>query len=314
MKTLSLPSRLRSITRRINNKIESVVGDIIRKYSDHEPHILFDIVSERLRQSVLHSKESGVSSETYFPDRQLIVSLTTYGKRLFEVYLAIESIMQQTCKPNRIILWIGEELQNERVPHTLLLQQERGLEIKYCRDIRSYTKLVPALREFPDDVIVTIDDDVIYHYDMLEEMLRTSLRSPDSIVCNRYHKMTLWPDGTLRPYMEWEIECKSDEASVLCFPTGVGGVLYPPKSLADEVLNEDVFMKLCPYADDVWFKAMALLKGTSCQPVCQQIHRTMYIDIPCNRSTLLDYNVIAGGNDKAIGAVFSHYRLIPFKP
>lgn len=47
--------------------------------------------------------ELGVSDRRY-ASHDIIVSLTTYGKRIWDVYLAIESIMQQTFKPNRIVL------------------------------------------------------------------------------------------------------------------------------------------------------------------------------------------------------------------
>jgi len=48
---------------------------------------------------------------------------------------------------------------------------------------------------------------------------------------------------------------------------GSGGVLYPPHCLDEEVLNREVFMDICKYADDVWFFAMALKKGTQISKV-----------------------------------------------
>lgn len=46
------------------------------------------------------------------------------------------------------------------------------------------------------------------------------------------------------------------------FPTGVGGVLYPPNAFVDDVMDEDAFTRLCPYGDDIWFFWMARLAGT----------------------------------------------------
>ena len=43
---------------------------------------------------------------------------------------------------------------------------------------------------------------------------------------------------------------------------GCAGVLYPPNSLHDDVLNESLFLKLAPKADDFWFKAMSFKRGT----------------------------------------------------
>ena len=62
--------------------------------------------------------------------------------------------------------------------------------------------------------------------------------------------------------MKWDDCANTSDASPLNFLTGVGGVLYPPGSLHPEVTNEEVFLDICRYADDVWFYAMALMQGT----------------------------------------------------
>ena len=58
-----------------------------------------------MEQNILHLHEPGVT-DTKYGDHDIIVSLTTYGKRIYEVAVTIESIMEQTMKANRIILWI----------------------------------------------------------------------------------------------------------------------------------------------------------------------------------------------------------------
>ena len=42
---------------------------------------------------------------------------------------------------------------------------------------------------------------------------------------------------------------------------GAGGILYPPKSLNPIVTDVELFLKLAPKADDLWFKAMSLIDG-----------------------------------------------------
>ena len=117
---------------------------------------------DQLIEKTLNSKENGVSSDRLC-EYEVILSLTTYGKRLYEVAATIESIMQGSMKPNRIVLWLENELQDTELPIALKNQQGRGLEVIFCKNVRSYKKLVPALCRFPDSAIITIDDDVIYH-------------------------------------------------------------------------------------------------------------------------------------------------------
>jgi hypothetical protein len=45
------------------------------------------------------------------------------------------------------------------------------------------------------------------------------------------------------------------------FPTGVGGILYPPKCFHKDIADKELFLKLAPNADDIWFWAMACLIG-----------------------------------------------------
>ena len=40
-------------------------------------------------------------------------------------------------------------------------------------------------------------------------------------------------------------------------PIGGAGILYPPHSLHPDVFDQDLYMRLCPLADDIWFWWMA---------------------------------------------------------
>lgn len=201
----------------------------------------------------------GITNNKY-TNNDIIVSLTTYGHRLNYVHLSIASIMLQTLKANRIILWLGDELKDYELPEILKRLQQYGLEIYYTRDIRSYTKLIPTLKLCPQDTIITIDDDVIYEVCLLEHLIKAHLANPKCIYGTRCHKITM-QGLTIASYNDWNWEIKIPEESLFLLPTGVGGILYPPHSLDEEVMNENVFLTLCPTTDDIWFKAMSLKNG-----------------------------------------------------
>lgn len=101
-----------------------------------------------LKQCVVSCKEMGVTSER-FCDHEVVVSLTSYGERIRYAYLAIESIMQGALKPNRIVLWLSDDEKDKILPATLQLQIKRGLEVRYCPDIRSYTKNNSVITRVP---------------------------------------------------------------------------------------------------------------------------------------------------------------------
>lgn len=255
-----------------------------------------------------NSTEKGITDIPYFPNKQVVVSLTTHSKRIYEVFLAVESIMQQTVKPNRIVLWLDETRQNEPLPITLQRQIERGLEVRFCKDVGPHTKLVPSLRTFPDDIIATIDDDTIYAFDMLENLLNSYRQFPQYIHANRAHIIKFTDNGCLKNYNAWEHRTTMIGTSPLLFPTGVGGVLYPPHSLCEEVLNEDAFLRLCPTGDDIWYKAMSLLNNTQCYKIAT--HDPCCYSIPTMQDIgLYKKNVCRGENDIQIKNVFETYHL-----
>ena len=233
-------------------------------------------------------------------------------KRIYDVHLTIESIMEQTMKANRIILWLDYSFEKQPLPKALQLLQKRGLEIEYCKDIRSYKKLIPALKKYPDDAIITIDDDLIYEFDLLEKLIMAYQQTPSYIYCNRHHVMQLNEQGKLLPYLQWQWESNDMEANIMNFPTTGAGTLFPPHSLDEEVFNESVFSEICKYADDVWFKAMAMKKGTLSKKV--YTHNPKGIEYFENEEVqdIALWRINTQGamlNDRQIEAVFTKYNL-----
>ena len=169
---------------------------------------------------------------------------------------AVWSLFEQNVKPDKIILWLDKENWDlNNIPDLLKTEAGMGLEIKFCEDLKSYKKLNFALQEFPNDVLITVDDDAYYPKDWLEKLLKTHRENPKKICCHRAH--------TIRkglPYNKWKWKSTEEDNADMLFPTGIGGVLYPPNSLDISHLNE--IMRLAPQADDIAYWAMAKLKGT----------------------------------------------------
>jgi hypothetical protein len=139
----------------------------------------------------------------------LIVSLTTIPERLEKMSITTESLLRQSSKPDRLILWLDDDLKNRKLPLPLRRQMERGLEIRFIEDIGPYKKAIYSLKEFPDSLIVVCDDDVIYPRDWLKELAEAHEREPRCVVCHRARLMGVTSPGGLRPYAEWEMAVKN---------------------------------------------------------------------------------------------------------
>lgn len=189
---------------------------------------------------------------------EVVVSLTSYPPRYPVLAPTLRCLLSQTLRPDRVVLWIaeGEDLS---LPKEVLDLQADGLTIRPAKNTRSFKKIIPALREWPGAYIATADDDTYYWPTWLEEMIQAHLERPDDVVCHRAHLIAT-RDGQPLPYNDWRANLAKPTRSPLVFPTGVGGVFYPPGSLDSEVLNE-AFMRLCPTGDDIWLWWMARRAG-----------------------------------------------------
>ena len=264
--------------------------------------------SNSLLNMALSSTESIVSLSAS-NEPELIVSFTTYNKRIHDVHLVIESIAQQTLKSNRLILWLDEdEFTLETIPLVLHKQIARGLEVRFCPNYKSYKKLIPTLKLFPNANIITIDDDILYPHDMVEMLTIEHKRNPTTIIGHRAHKINV-SDNKILPYQFWENETKNHQSSNLCFITTGGGTLFPVNSFNSEVLNVEVFLSLCPNADDVWFKAMALLNNTGCKKVNDDRDFFNRFLLLSNSQDIALYRTNIINNDIQLKAVFDYYDL-----
>lgn len=237
----------------------------------------------------------------------LIVSLTSFPSRKKMVPYTIETILSQTVKPDRVILWLADEQfpkKEEELPRHLLKLREYGLEIIWTKDIRSFKKLIPALQICPDAVIVTADDDVYYPPTWLEKLYNEHKMHPDCIFCHKGVKVGTNENGSLKPYNEWTSSIESDNASLI-MQIGSNGVLYPPRCLHEDVTREDIFMNNAANADDIWFWTMAMLAGTPVKVVNEPLDplEGVFSVVPVS---LWDNNRM-GNNDKVLQALIGFY-------
>lgn len=191
----------------------------------------------------------------------VIVSLTSIPSRLTIVHLTIRSILLQSRSPKKIVLWLHEDLKSQ-LPKSLSKLCNGIFEIRYSNMTCSHRKLVHALEAFKNEIIITCDDDMIYHKDWLEQLYDAHKRHPDKIIANQTRCISYDSDGQLMPYKAWPSNLKVCQNEHATLPIGAGGTMYPPNSLFHDVTNSELFLGLTPKADDLWFKAMSLKKGT----------------------------------------------------
>ena len=194
---------------------------------------------------------------------EVIISLTSYPKRFDYLYLCLKSLLYQTVKPNKIILWLGDDSRPEDLPSEVLNLKNYGVDIEFVNEnIRSHKKYYYAMEKYPDSIIITVDDDSIYSPFIVESLLKCHKKYPDS-VCARRTRIIPFESTKMMNYSSWyNVDSGSYQKGMHVFAVGVGGVLYPPHCLNSEVFNKEKFKDICMNADDIWLKFMEVLNGT----------------------------------------------------
>ena len=240
-------------------------------------------------------------------DKQLIVSLTSFPLRIGRLWIVIETLLRQKVQPDKIILWLAKsQFPNGDfdLPKKLLKQTKRGLEIRFVdEDIRSYKKFYYTLREYPNDIMITVDDDIMYPDYMISDLYDMHNKNPKSVIVRYCYEMK-WDEKGLLSYRDWKFVSlfKIYESDYLFFGSG-GGVLFPPQSCSKQVLDKDIFMKICSKADDVWLNAMVRLNHT---PIVK-INRSCVILPVLITQDLKLFSTNIFDNDKYIQAIREYY-------
>lgn len=280
-------SKQRPLGRRTARKARSVLADAF--------------VRRRVRDLRSQNK---YSSASVLGTANAAVSITTHGRRIDDVYLAIESIGAGVVRPNRMVLWLDDEKLYNALPATLESLQKRGLEIRLTENYGPHTKYYPFVRDIglESGFLVTADDDVILPRWWLANLLKVAESQPESITCYRAHLIRV-DDGAIAPYGTWK-EVWSNEPSFLHLLTGVSGCAYPPFMVAALQQRGEAFLDRAPKADDVWIHSVAIESGVQ----VRQVFRTP-LEFPLVPKSQTDglylQNVMAGQNDEQIRATYS---------
>ena len=265
------------------------------------------------QQQALHCEASGTGNSA---KDNIIVSLTSFGQRIDNVFLTIESLFQQTLKADKVILWLSVENfpnKEDDLPLILKRQQARNLDIRFVEgDTGPYKKIIYTALKYPDSLIITVDDDILYPIDLIERLYKSYLKNPQAIHSNRGHRIGFDKNHQAQPYCQWEKSINDTAPALDIFPTGNAGVIYFPGCFHTDVGNETLFMQLAPNADDIWLKAMSLLNDVKCQVTQDSRHwksRFLTIQGTQAHSLFSENKNKLGGNDDKLKAVFDHYQL-----
>jgi len=135
----------------------------------------------------------------------IIVSMTSWKKRITNVKYVVSSILQGTYKPDKIILNLStDEFQDKHIPIDLkLLEKYTIFEINWVKEnTKAFKKIIPTMELYPDSIIISIDDDIIYPRLFIETILDSYKKQNTDIITlyrnkNKYEFDSVVGCGTL---------------------------------------------------------------------------------------------------------------------
>jgi glycosyltransferase involved in cell wall biosynthesis len=170
--------------------------------------------------------------------KKMIISLTSISGREEALVKTIDSLLNQTVKLD-IHLWVSRE------PYLLdkgFTFEPEGVFIHYVPNHGPFRKLLPAVSMFPNEIIITVDDDTEYHPQFIETI---KSHYKDGILAFRACRISE------TPYNTWE-EVQETTTELDLFAKGNGGVVYDAQLFQKEEFFNPIYKSLCPTNDDIW--------------------------------------------------------------
>jgi len=110
-------------------------------------------------------------------EERIIVTLTTYSKRIGNIPTILETIFKQTVPPDFVVLNLAYD---EVIPDDVKKYiNTHPIEVNRVPDTKVYKKLIPTLKKYPHDAIISIDDDWLYPKEMIEDFVHIHKRYPN---------------------------------------------------------------------------------------------------------------------------------------
>lgn len=207
-------------------------------------------------------------------NKPIYISITSIFQRQSALVTTLNSIINQTVKPDGIFLYLSEEpylldsgFKNKNITDNRLNQFIKSnplITVIWTENTGPYRKLLPLLKEnFNNNcLIITIDDDTQYNNTLIE----TYVKLFDIHECQIGARATSL-NIELATANKYGQPPEYGSPTISNFNTGKGGILYHPKffhKFNDIIFNDNIYNMLCPSNDDIWFNCLRMCSDTPC--------------------------------------------------
>ena len=190
----------------------------------------------------------------------VIISITTIPKRKDMFLTTLPYILHQKYT-KKICINLDNNLSKEDYDfYDKLVEKDSRIEInKECDPKwRSANKLLPTIKKYPEDVIVTMDDDLSYDEHCVEELVKVYEKNSDCIICQEINPVITF-NNELYYLNTMDVKLMQKEYGKYL----THSCLFPPHTFDNtDVFDYQKMMKLTQGThDELWFWEQSTLKG-----------------------------------------------------
>lgn len=184
----------------LKSKKRNELNTFVKNQSRKQPRIKITTTEHTI---VYNSCKTPVSGKKY-NNEPVIISMTSWKKRINSTHIAIESIISQ-CEKSHIVLVLSEEefpLKEKELPVSITrLMELDKIELLWVYDnTKAFKKVIPTMRKYKNVPIISADDDLTYTRDYASELYNTFIKDK-SVFCVSYrHSKMITPCGAATLY------------------------------------------------------------------------------------------------------------------
>ena len=245
---------------------------------------------------------------------RLIVSMATMSCRKERLLENLPSILEQSQDFDKLIINIDDNISVEDIVfYTELSKKDNRIFINSADSKwRSCNKLLPTLLMFPNDNIITVDDDVYYPKECFKKLVELSEKNPGCIVSHETQPIIISDDNQINYLNQIDIKIKQR-----CWSKYLSNcALFPPHVFdGTDLFDYDKMMKVTKgMHDELWFWVNSTLNKV--KVVSSNYIRTFSYDIltPWKKDEfrLCDFNTVSDNHKEHMKQVNEEYgeRLI----
>lgn len=195
---------------------------------------------------------------------KLIVSMTTIPSRFKRLEENLPSLLEyQTYKVEKLRINLDDCLSEEQLkPYKELQEKYHQIELGTGeKRWRSCNKLLPTVKDYPDAVIITVDDDIYYKEKTIETLVKEYETNQDCIIAQEVNPIVI-EDEKWKFLMSYDVMMKQKEWGKYLSNCA----LYPPHTFDGTDLYDYDKMHYCTDSkdDELWFCINSTLNGVQC--------------------------------------------------